>query len=62
MQKETAVIDNAVNLISSMPKSSTWDDIMYEIYVKQKIEKGLDDSKTGKVTSHEDVKKMFAQR
>ena len=62
MQTQTAVIDNAVNLISSMPKSSTWDDIMYEIYVKQKIEKGLDDSRDGKVTSHEDVKKMFAQR
>ena len=62
MQAQTAVIDNAVNLISSMPKSSTWDDIMYEIYVKQKIEKGLDDSRAGKVTSHEDVKKMFTQR
>ena len=59
---QTAVTDNAINLISSMPKSATWDDIMYEIYVKQKIEKGLDDSKNGKVTSHEDVKKMFAQR
>ena len=62
MQTQTAVIDNAVNLISSMPKSSTWDDIMYEIYVKQKIERGLDDSKAEKITSHEDVKKMFAQR
>jgi len=62
MQTQTVVIDNAVSLINSMPKSSTWDDIMYEIYVKQKMEKGLEDSKFGKVTSHEDVKKMFAQR
>jgi len=62
MQTQTAVIDNAIKLISSMPKSATWDDIMYEIYVKQKIEKGLEDSKAGKVTSHEDVKKMFTLR
>ena len=59
-QIQTSATENAINLISSMPKSATWDDIMYEIYVKQKIEKGLDDSKNGKVTSHEDVKKMFA--
>ncbi len=56
MQTKDAVIDNAINLISSMPKSSTWDDIMYEIYVKQKIEKGLDDVRNGKITSHEEVK------
>ena len=35
---------------------------MYEIYVKQKIEKGLENSKKGKVTSNEKVKEMFAQR
>jgi len=61
MQTQTAIIDNAVNLIRSMPKSATWDDIMYEIYVKQKIEKGLDDSRSAKVTSQEDVKEMFAE-
>ncbi len=58
---QTAVKDNAINLISLMPKSATWDDIMYEIYVKQKIEKGISDSKNKKIISHEDVKKMFAQ-
>ena len=62
MRTQTAVIDNAVSLINSMPKSSTWDDIMYEIYVKHKIEKGLNDSKNGNITSHEDVKNIFAQQ
>jgi len=59
---QTAVKENALNLISSMPENTTWDDIMYEIYVKQKIEKGLEDSEKGKVTSHEKVKEMFVQR
>jgi predicted transcriptional regulator len=62
MQTKKTMIDHAIDLINSMPKSSTWDDIMYEIYVKQKIEKGLEDSKAGRVTPHEDVKKMFSQR
>lgn len=59
---QTAVKENALNLINSMPENTTWDDIMYEIYVKQKIEKGLEDSKKRKVTSHKKVKEMFAQR
>jgi len=56
---QTTIKRNAIDLINSMPESSTWDDIMYEIYVKQKIEKGLDDIKNGRLTSHEDVRKMF---
>jgi len=56
---QTTIKRNAIDLINSMPESSTWDDIMYEIYVKQKIEKGLDDIKNGRLTPHEDVRKMF---
>jgi len=47
----TTVKENAKILINSLPDNSTWDDIMYEIYMKQKIEKGLNDIKTGKVIS-----------
>ncbi len=53
---------NAIELISSLPDNSTWDDIMYEIYVKQKIEKGFNDIKNGKLSSQEEVKKMFVQK
>lgn len=60
MQAQAVIKDNAINLISSMPENVDWEDIMYEIYVKQKIEKGLEDSNNKKVTSHEKVKKMFA--
>jgi hypothetical protein len=53
---------NAIDLINSMPESASWDDIMYEIYVKQKIDKGLNDIENEKLTSHENVRKMFAQK
>ena len=53
---------NAIELISSLPDNTTWDDIMYEIYVMQMIDKGLSDIKNGNLTSHETVKKMFKQK
>ena len=59
---QTTIKRNAIELIKSLPDSTTWDDIMYEIYVKQQIDKGLDDVKNGKLTPHENVRKMFIQK
>ena len=47
----------AKRLIDQLPDNSTWDDIMYEFYVRQKIEKALDAAKKGKTIPHEEVKK-----
>jgi hypothetical protein len=33
--------DAARQLIDHLPEQANWDDIMYELYVKQKIEAGL---------------------
>ena len=52
--------ENIKSLVDSLPDNLTYDDIMYEIYVKQKIEKGLDDIKNGNVLPHEKVKELFA--
>lgn len=41
--------------IGHLPDHATWDDIIYELYVKQKIEEGLKDAEEGRVISHEDV-------
>jgi predicted transcriptional regulator len=54
--------DAARQLIDQLPDTATYNDIMYELYVKQKIERGLQDSREGKITSHEDVKKRYQQR
>ena len=58
----TTVKENAKILINSLPDNSTWDDIVYEIYMKQKIEKGLNDIKTGKVISHNEVKRILGKK
>ena len=54
--------ENAKMLINSLPNDSTWDDIMYEIYVKQKIEKGLKEIRSGKIISHSGVKRALGKK
>jgi predicted transcriptional regulator len=55
----SSVKEESIHLIQSLPDSVTWDDLIYEMYVKKKIEKGLKDIEKGKVVSHEEVKKRF---
>lgn len=46
----------ARQLIDHLPDQATWDDIMHELYVKQKIEEGLADVNAGRTIPHEQVK------
>jgi predicted transcriptional regulator len=54
--------DSAKHLIEQLPDSATLNDIMYELYVKQKIERGMQASREGRVTPHTEVKKRYLQR
>jgi len=47
----------AINLITDMKDDADWDDIMYSIYIKQKIASGIESYKKGETISHEEVKK-----
>lgn len=49
----------AKQIIDHVSDQATWDDIMYELYVKQKIEKGLNAVEEGRVLSSEDAKKRL---
>lgn len=51
--------EESIQLIQSLPDHVSWDDIIYEMYVKKKIEKGLKDVEEGNLVSHEEVKKRF---
>ncbi|MBM4277355.1 MAG: hypothetical protein FJ130_05640 [Deltaproteobacteria bacterium] len=50
--------EEAHKLIERMPQNATWDDLMREIYVREAIERGLADSKTGRT---KDVKEVRAK-
>ena len=55
----TAIIkEEAHKIIDQMPAGATWDDLMHEIYVREVIELGLADSKTGRT---KDVKEIRAK-
>lgn len=45
----------AKQIIDHVSDQATWDDIMYELYVKQKIEKGLKAVIEGRVLSSKDA-------
>ena len=47
-----------MQLIKELPDDVTLDEIMYHLHVKQKILRGLEDIKNGKIHDREDVKKM----
>ncbi len=55
----TSIKDEARKLIERMPETSTWDDLMREIYVRQAIEAGLADSDAGRTTGVEQVRAEF---
>ena len=42
-----------------MPESASWNDVMYELYAKQKIEEGLKELDEGRGIPHEDVKRRL---
>lgn len=49
----------AKQLIDHMSDEVTWDEIMYELYVKQKIEEGLKASEEGRTVPHEKAKQRL---
>ena len=51
-----SVKEAARQIIEHLPENATWDELMYELYVKQKIEQGLADVETGRTVSHDQVK------
>jgi predicted transcriptional regulator len=51
--------DEAIKTISRLPEEASWDEIMYKIYVKRKIDEGLKAAEEGRTISHEEVKELF---
>ena len=53
------VKEEAKELIDKLPDQATWDDIMYEFYVKKKLAVALKAAEEGKVVPHKDAKKRL---
>jgi len=49
----------AIETISALPEEADWNDVMYRIYVRQKVDAGLKDVENGDTVPHSDVIKRF---
>ncbi len=58
-EKDTSIKKAAARLVRQLPDSASWDDLMYEIIVRQKIETGLADLRDGRKHDHASIRSEF---
>lgn len=51
----------AIDTIEKLPNSVTLEDIMAELYFRQKVDRGLKDLQEGRVIPHNEAKRRLAQ-
>jgi hypothetical protein len=58
-EKDTSIKKAAARLVRQLPDTASWDDLMYEILVLQKIEAGLADLRDGRKCDHASIRSEF---
>jgi hypothetical protein len=49
----------ARRLVEGLPDDATWDDLLYEIYVRQSVEAGLRDCQAGRTLPVSEVRRRL---
>lgn len=49
----------ARDLIERLPDGVNWEEILYELYVRQKIEEGLADLEAGRAVPHDEARRQL---
>ncbi len=57
----TSVKTQAIDLISAMPDDCTLEDIQYHLYVREKVERGIQAIEADDVVSHDEAKERVKQ-
>jgi len=57
--KSDSIKKAAARLVRELPESASWDDLMYQILVRQKIEAGIEDLKEGRSHDHAAIRREF---
>ena len=57
---KASIKSQAAKLVRELPETASWDDLMYQIYVRQKIEAGLADVQAGRTQSHAAIKQELS--
>ncbi len=53
---------DARQLVEGLPDYATWDDLAYEVYVRQAIEAGLADAEAGRTVAHDEAMARIRSR
>ncbi len=48
-------------LLDELPEETSYEDIQYHIYVRQKIDRGLQDLKAGRVLNQKEVERRMSK-
>ncbi|RRJ96161.1 hypothetical protein Ga0100231_019730 [Opitutaceae bacterium TAV4] len=46
-------------ILKNLPEESEWEDLMYSIYVRKKVDAGLRDSTAGRVFSSQQIRRSL---
>jgi hypothetical protein len=57
--KDTDIKSKVNETLRTLPDDASWEDVMYRIYVRQKIENGMKDVAQGDTLSVAEVRKRF---
>lgn len=55
MDGSAGIKREAQRLVEQLPEEASWDDLMYEIYVRQAVDRGIAAADAGKVVSHDEA-------
>lgn len=59
VMSSTTVKEEVRRLAERLPDDVTWEDLQYEIYVRQAIEAGLKDSREGRTVPLDEARRRF---
>ena len=52
---------HARDIIERLPETASWDDVMYELYVRESIDAGLADVAAGRTIPHDQVRTRLSE-
>ena len=56
-----AAKEEVIRILERLPDDATFEDIQYHLYVRQKIEHGLEDAEAGRTLSEEEFDRRMAK-
>lgn len=58
---EATLKESAHQLLEQLPASATFEDLMHELYELRSIERGLADAEAGRLTPHDEARRIVLQ-